>query len=330
MLQIKIQYSSCLFFETSSGAIALPFHLSTTPEIMGNDGGSIARRDELVKVKVDVNAPKSNKSSSDRQQWTTCAFSKEPLREPVVADALGRVYNKEAVTQYLVQKAMNKISNEQGKGAAKKVDVFGAEVLGHIKSSKDLTTLKLTSNPSFKGPSHTSSESSSNDPLPSSQTPFICPLTSKLMNGSIRFVYIRTKESGVVLSESSLKMIINGQLKEKKESFTCPITETKFNPGCLINNKNNLACNDIGNVGDVILINPGKGSVEERVLLENSKKKKEKKEKSKVVKELQVDNANGSGKRKEEDTETDEQHATAKRKKISPEATEAHEKKPKQ
>lgn len=82
------------------------FTLSTSstrsPRRMGNDGGSIARRDELVKVKATTNS-KSQAKSTQRQKWTTCALSKQPLREPVVADALGRMYNKEAVTEWLIE-----------------------------------------------------------------------------------------------------------------------------------------------------------------------------------------------------------------------------------
>lgn len=94
---------------------------------MGNDGGSIARRDELVKVKTSTISAKGKAKSSQKLRWTTCTLSKEPLREPVVGDALGRLYNKEAITEWLVQRAVQK---HQGK------EVKESAAFSHIKTSK--------------------------------------------------------------------------------------------------------------------------------------------------------------------------------------------------
>lgn len=257
---------------------------------MGNDGGSIARRDELVKVKVSTLNSKSRAKSTQKQRWTTCTLSKEPLREPVVADALGRMYNKEAVAEWLIERAMKKAQGKEVPDAAKMSHVKGFKVRGvawqgkrrhrvHTKFffattilTQDLTTLKLTPNPSYK--SSNEDTSSSDDTLPLNQTPFLCPLSSRPMNGTARFVYIRTDQSGAVLSESALKATVSS-------SSMCPVTETNFNPGSLVG-KNGAACVDVENVGDVILINPVPGSEEEKVLNEAMKKgKKNAKEKRK-------------------------------------------------
>lgn len=72
---------------------------------MGNDGGSIARRDELVKVKV--GKPVQEAARQRRARWSTCALSKKPLKQPVVADGLGRMYNKEALVNWLIQSKVN-------------------------------------------------------------------------------------------------------------------------------------------------------------------------------------------------------------------------------
>lgn len=37
-------------------------------------------------------------------QWSTCALSSQPLQPPIVADYLGRLYNKEALLQHLACK----------------------------------------------------------------------------------------------------------------------------------------------------------------------------------------------------------------------------------
>ena len=60
---------------------------------MGNDGGSIPKRSEVVKQK-------KKKQNVDKQakavaRSTLCAISKEPLRVPIVACKRGLLYNKE-------------------------------------------------------------------------------------------------------------------------------------------------------------------------------------------------------------------------------------------
>lgn len=81
---------------------------------MGNDGGSIARRDELVKVKAGPS--KVDPAAARRARWTLCHLSRQPLREPVVADALGRLYNKEAVVSWLIDRKVNGIKPAQDRG----------------------------------------------------------------------------------------------------------------------------------------------------------------------------------------------------------------------
>jgi hypothetical protein len=60
---------------------------------MGNDGGSFARRSEVVKQK-------KRKANLDKHQLAhakarLCALSKEPFRPPLVACKRGLIYNKE-------------------------------------------------------------------------------------------------------------------------------------------------------------------------------------------------------------------------------------------
>lgn len=73
--------------------------------IMGCDGGSIPRRDELVKLKK--KEEKVDQNELDRIKWGTCAISKEPLKDPIVADELGFLYNKEAVIRHLLDKSLD-------------------------------------------------------------------------------------------------------------------------------------------------------------------------------------------------------------------------------
>ncbi|KAK7688039.1 hypothetical protein QCA50_008409 [Cerrena zonata] len=146
---------------------------------MGNDGGSIPDRRDLVRNKP--KAEQADKANQTRARWFFCALSKAKLQEPVVACALGRLYNKDAMIEFLLDRT-----------------AFGdGEIIcGHIRSLKDVKTLKLTTN-SIKAPS----SSDSNVEV----APFVCPLNFKEMNGVQPFVFIWT--CGCVFSQAGLKAV---------------------------------------------------------------------------------------------------------------------------
>ena len=69
---------------------------------MGNDGGSIPKRSEVVKQKRNkVNVDKQAKNFA---KSSLCAMSKEPLRAPVMACKRGLLYNKEHLIKRLLEK----------------------------------------------------------------------------------------------------------------------------------------------------------------------------------------------------------------------------------
>ena len=68
---------------------------------MGNDGGSIPRRQELVKLKK--KKAKVEKGEQNRSKWGLCTLTKQPLTAPIVADKLGLLYNKTAVLEALLE-----------------------------------------------------------------------------------------------------------------------------------------------------------------------------------------------------------------------------------
>lgn len=65
---------------------------------MGNDGGSLAKRSDLV---VKPGKPAAKKLQNE-DVWTLCALSGHTLEDPVVSDWQGRLYNKEAVLELLL------------------------------------------------------------------------------------------------------------------------------------------------------------------------------------------------------------------------------------
>lgn len=136
---------------------------------------------------------------------------------------LGKLYNKDAVIEFLLDRS-----------------AFGdgEEICGHIRSLKDVKTLSLTANPA---PKSGSPDSGVDRGL------FVCPLNLKEMTGVVPFVYLST--CGCVFSQAGLKAVSTGtpasekgkdkdqdQDKEDKDRGeggaqldVCPQCATKFN-----------------------------------------------------------------------------------------------------
>lgn len=147
---------------------------------MGCDGGTIPRRDELVKTKK---KPEQKDKNSERlYRWQHCAVSQAPLQTPVVACELGRMYNKEEVLTRLL-------------------DRTAEPAMAHIRGLKDVKELGLTPNPADEpsGPL-------TGDAAPEQLTAkHVCPVTGLEMNGRHRFSFVWT--CGCVLSERALREV---------------------------------------------------------------------------------------------------------------------------
>ncbi|KAF7338570.1 Rtf2 domain-containing protein [Mycena venus] len=176
----------------------IPVSLSAT---MGNDGGSIPDRRDLVRNKPKAAAV--DKANQTRARWNFCALSKRRLQEPVVSCALGKLYNKDAIIEFLLDR-----------------DAYGDgdNICGHIRSLKDVKTLTLTANPAPPVPGTE----------PSERPQFVCPLTLKEMNGAMPFVYLRT--CGCVFSAAGLSALRStppdGERDAEKD--TCPQCAAKY------------------------------------------------------------------------------------------------------
>ncbi|KAJ3483564.1 hypothetical protein NLI96_g6236 [Meripilus lineatus] len=190
---------------------------------MGNDGGSIPDRRDLVRSKP--KAEQADKANQTRARWFFCALSKKPLQEPVVSCALGKLYNKDALLEYLLDRAAYG---------------DGEEICGHIRSLKDVKTLKLTHNPV---------KSSSSGDGQRDVARFVCPLNLKEMNGSQPFVYIWT--CGCVFSQAGLRVVSKTppSSPEQKEFEMCPQCGAKY-----------------GRDEDVLVLNPQPEEEEKMIL----------------------------------------------------------------
>ncbi|KAK7036483.1 Replication termination factor 2 [Paramarasmius palmivorus] len=168
---------------------------------MGNDGGSIPDRRDLVKSKP--KAEQADKANQTRARWFFCALSKRPLQEPVVSCALGKLYNKDAILEYLLDKSTYG---------------DGEKICGHVRSLKDVKTLNLTPNPTAASASDSTERAK-----------FVCPLTLKEMIGSQPFVYIAA--CGCVFSQAGLKTIGTSEGKldtGSSQLHLCPQCSAKY------------------------------------------------------------------------------------------------------
>ncbi|KAG5676190.1 hypothetical protein PVAND_006039 [Polypedilum vanderplanki] len=139
---------------------------------MGCDGGTIPRRDELVRLKK---KPETKDKDAERlYRWRHCALTQQKLQQPIVMCGLGRLYSKQSVIEQLLEKEKM------------------PEACAHIKNLKDVKDLRLTANPAY------SAEDEKN-------APFICALIGLEMSGQFRFVALWT--CGCVFSERALKQL---------------------------------------------------------------------------------------------------------------------------
>jgi len=89
---------------------------------MGNDGGSIPTRRELVKEAArNPSAAQVKESQHEQQeyQWTTDPISRQPLAQPVVSDSSGKLYNKATILEYLVEGARKEEAERETQGRVK-------------------------------------------------------------------------------------------------------------------------------------------------------------------------------------------------------------------
>ena len=137
---------------------------------MGNDGGSIPTRRELVKSSAAALSTTQVKEIQTEQQehyWSTCALSYQPLRLPVVSDALGTLYNKDALIGHLL--TVGKDGGELEKGELEK---RGEAFKDRLRGLRDVVEVRF----------QTEGEGGSQR--------WICPVTGKVLGPGTRAAYL--------------------------------------------------------------------------------------------------------------------------------------------
>jgi hypothetical protein len=133
---------------------------------MGNDGGSIPTRRELVKEAAKNPSAAQVKESQHEQQeyqWTTDPISRQPLEPPVVSDSSGKLYNKVTILEYLAEGTRSEEAQRETRGAVKslkdvvevkfeKLDSDDVSSSADSKDNKDTHVKKSSKKSSWKCP----------------------------------------------------------------------------------------------------------------------------------------------------------------------------------
>ena len=169
-------------------SLATPRHYldlgSSSTTAMGNDGGSIPTRRELVKEAArDLSTTQVKEIQTEQQEhyWSTCALSHEPLSLPVVSDALGTLYNKDAVLNHLLTAAQEEKQGLEAKGEAFK---------DRLRSLRDVVEVKFQLQ---------DGEEKASRPK---QT-WVCSITGKALGPGVKAVYL--VPCGHAFVESAIK-----------------------------------------------------------------------------------------------------------------------------
>jgi len=178
---------------------------------MGNDGGSIPGRQDLVKEKKKKKRYQNELTKTSKAKY--CSLSKEALKKPIVGCKLGMLYNKEQLIRALLDKKMPK-------------------TFRHITSLKDVKELNVTFN---EKPAENQSEQN-----------ILCPITMLEFNGMNTFFFLwkcgcvfsrkaseelNLKESCIVCGEKiniSTDLINMNMSKEEKENLYDILTAEKM------------------------------------------------------------------------------------------------------
>jgi hypothetical protein len=139
-------------------------------------------------VKTKEKTTKPEKATLLHATFFHCFLSKELLKEPIVGDKLGNLYNKEAILEFLLDR--------------KKYGKEAELVCQHIKSLKDIINIQPTINLS-EGVEETKNSQDCYHKMEKSR--FVCPITRLELNGRYRFVFL--KSCGCLLSEKAFKEI---------------------------------------------------------------------------------------------------------------------------
>ncbi|KAK6082268.1 RING domain-containing protein [Seiridium cupressi] len=169
---------------------------------MGNDGGSIPKRRELVKEAA--RAPTSSELKETLLEslthlWNFCPLSSQPLdASNTVSDGHGRLYNYESILQCL-------LPSDDGSVPEAQAEAFKES---GVKSLKDVVRIKFVVRKDEKGREFRA-----------------CPVSLKELGAATKAVYV--VPCGHVFAEAAMKEISESEVKEGNDRH-CPECSEAF------------------------------------------------------------------------------------------------------
>ncbi|TVY80759.1 Replication termination factor [Lachnellula suecica] len=161
---------------------------------MGNDGGSIPTRRELVKNAArnpNTSELKATQQEAQSHAWTYCPLSNRPLATPIVSDCAGTLYNKDAILEQLLPKD----DDVPASLIKEKEDVLQ----GRVKGLRDVVEVKFTLSKEDK------------------EEKKICPITSKELGPNTKSVYL--VPCGHAFSEVAIREVAGETCVECNEPY---------------------------------------------------------------------------------------------------------------
>ncbi|KAH6678492.1 Rtf2 RING-finger-domain-containing protein [Halenospora varia] len=162
---------------------------------MGNDGGSIPTRRELVKNAArnpNTSELKATQQEAQTHAWTYCPLSNRPLAAPIVSDCAGTLYNKDAILEQLLPKD----DDVPASIIKEKEDILQ----GRVKGLRDVVEVKFTLSKEDK------------------EEKRICPITSKELGPNTKSVYL--VPCGHAFSEVAIREVAGDTCVECNEAYT--------------------------------------------------------------------------------------------------------------
>jgi hypothetical protein len=170
---------------------------------MGNDGGSIPTRRELVKSAArnpTVSELKATALESLSHAWTNDPLTSEPLdMEGVVSDWRGRLYNYESILKALIPNDDDSVALSLDDAESPELTTFAST---GIKSLRDVVKLKFKR---YSPPGHKGKEI------------WACPVSLKELGASTKAVYL--VPCGHVFADMAIKQIQEEACPECSEPF---------------------------------------------------------------------------------------------------------------
>lgn len=164
---------------------------------MGNDGGSIPTRRELVKSAArnpTISDLKEKQKEHLAHRWSQCPLSHKALVKPIVADYTGDLYNKDAIIQFLLPDDVSSLDKVEA-------ETF---LQGRVKGLKDVVEIQFEIE---------HDEKNNTDKR-------VCPVTGKELGPAVKAVYL--VPCGHAFSSEAIKEMKSSECVQCGQQYQSP------------------------------------------------------------------------------------------------------------